>query len=484
MADALLGANKFSARSELPRSGQPAMFSADEQSLLYKTALVVVDMQYFDAHRDWGEGLTAKQLGVLQRFDEYFRQIDTITPTIRALLDLFRAKRMEVIHLRVAEVTKDSRDVGLKQLVRGLIVPIDSKEAEFLEGLEPADDEIVISKSSSGVFPATNIDRILRNIGIEHLIFTGTSTSGCVQSAIYDALDLGYQVSVVADACADATDASQEQALAHINRQRVPLVTSAQIMRRVAALPPADPARKSGIERARPYTLSSPYLPNDRAPKEVSPYALIFGPAITLDLRRDNTALVLVDAQRLTCDPSSSLAQVIAGDPEYAGFYARVPAALDAMARLRAACRKLGLPVIHIRTAGHLADGRDLSANLRRLGVRSTVGDADAEFMPHVSPAPGEIVINKPGGGIFTGTGLDELLRNIGAEHIVLAGITVEAAIERSIRSAGDRGYGVLLASDACAGDASAEAQIRGYEKATVTVRNTKEAIDRLAKLA
>jgi nicotinamidase-related amidase len=384
----------------------------------------------------------------------------------------------------VAEVTRDSRDVGLKQLVRGLIVPIDSKEAEFLDGLEPADDEIVINKSSSGVFPATNLDRLLRNIGIERLIFTGTSTSGCVQSAIYDALDLGYEVNVVADACADSTDASQAQALAQLERQSVPLVTAGEILRRVAALRPADPTRKSGIERARPYMLTAPYLPNDRAAHEVSPYSLIFGPAIALDLRRDNTALVLVDAQRLTCDPHSSLASTIASDPAYAGFHARIPAALEAMAHLRTACRATGLPVIHIRTAGHLADGRDLSARWRRLGVRPVVGTSAAEFMSQVAPAQGEIVLNKPGSSIFNGTGLDETLRHLGVAHIVLAGISVNSTLESSIRSAGDRGYGVLLVPDACAGDEFAEAQIRSYEKATVNVRNTKDSIARLMKLA
>ena len=482
MTEVSVGTSFIAAESTAPLRANA--LDQDDESLLYKTALVVVDMQYFDAHRDWGEGLTAKQLGVLNHFDDYFRQIDTITPTIRSLLDLFREKRIEVVHLRVAEVTKDSRDVGLKQLVRGLIVPIDSKEAEFLEGLEPADDEIVISKSSSGVFPATNFDRVLRNIGIERLIFTGTSTSGCVQSAIYDALDLGYDVAVVADACADATTGSQKQALAHLERGRVALVKTADVVRRVGALAPADPHRKSGIERARPYTPSSAYLPNDRGPHEVSPYALIFGPAIALDLRRTNTALVLVDAQHLTCDSGSSLAPIVAGDPDYAGFYARIPAALDAMARLRKAARATGVPVIHVRTAGHLADGRDLSAKLRRLGVRAAIGTKDAEFMPQVAPAPGEIVLNKPGSGMFTGTGLDELLRNIGVEHIVLAGITVDAAIESSIRSAGDRGYGVLLVPDACVGDKFAEAQIRAFEKATVNVRTTDEVIERFSTLA
>ena len=120
---------------------------------------------------------------------------------------------MEVIHLRVAELTKDSRDVGWKQLVRGLIVPSDSREADPLDELAPIDDELVVSKSSSGVFPVTNLDRLLRNMGITTLVMTGTSTGGCVESAVRDAVDLGYDVVVVSDACADATPESHQQAL-------------------------------------------------------------------------------------------------------------------------------------------------------------------------------------------------------------------------------------------------------------------------------
>ena len=76
---------------------------------------------------------------------------------------------MEVIHIRVSEVTEDSRDVGRKQLVRGFVVPKGSREADFLDELQPVGDEIIINKSSSGVFPVTNLDRLLRNMGITTL---------------------------------------------------------------------------------------------------------------------------------------------------------------------------------------------------------------------------------------------------------------------------------------------------------------------------
>src|SRR5262245_20179314 len=217
------------------------------------TALLVVDMQYFDAHPDWGEGRTPKEIGVEHCFDPYFTQIDDIIPRIQHLLALFRGKEMEVIHLRVSEVTKDSRDVGWKQLVRGLIVPSDSREADPLDEVAPIDDELIVSKSSSGVFPVTNLDRLLRNMGITTLIMTGTSTGGCVESAVRDAVDLGYDVVVVADACADATPESHERALGRLAGGLTHILTTDEVTGLLAALPAGSRQARSGLERVKPY---------------------------------------------------------------------------------------------------------------------------------------------------------------------------------------------------------------------------------------
>jgi nicotinamidase-related amidase len=461
----------------LSENGQADLGDLDPNA----TALIVVDMQHFDAARDAGEGRTAQDLGVASHFKEYFGQIDAITPRIASLIALFREKRMEVVHLRVAELTRDSRDVGLKQLVRGLVVPIDSKEAEFLPGLEPAGDEIVVSKSASGVFPATNLDRILRNVGIRTLIFTGTSTSGCIQSAVYDALDLGYRVAIVADGCADATDASHEAAIESFAGTGVAVLATDECRRALAAISPADPGARSGLERVKPYLPTAPFLPNDRALSEVSPYSLIFGPAIRLRLARVTTALVLMDAQGLTCNPGSSFGPALAG---YDGLAERASRAVDGMARLLAASRRLDCPVIHIRTGCFRHDGRDLSPKLTRLGVRPIVGGADAEFMPEVAPRPGEAVLTKPGSGIFTGTGLDERLRNLGIETIILAGISIDGALEASIRSAGDRGYGVLLVPDACAGSQHLERSLWDFEKGIINVKSIQDTIASLEEAA
>ena len=274
------------------------------------TALLVVDMQYFDADRDEGEGRTAKELGVERYFEEYFSQIDAVIPRIQQLLTLFRHKGMEVIHIRVSELTEDSRDVGRKQLVRGFVVPAGSREADFLDDLQPMGDELIVNKSSSGVFPVTNFDRLLRNMGITTLVFTGTSTNGCVESAVRDAVDLGYDVVVVSDACAAGTIETHELAICYLEGALTHILSTDQIVDLIDPLEAVGPEVKSGLERVKPYL---PKPPDDTDSADKDPYDAILPPALQLPLAQSNTALVLVDGQRFTCDPALGLGALAAG---------------------------------------------------------------------------------------------------------------------------------------------------------------------------
>ncbi len=415
------------------------------------TALLVVDMQYFDADRDEGEGRTAKELGVERYFEEYFSQIDAVIPRIQQLLTLFRHKEMEVIHIRVSELTGDSRDVGRKQLVRGFVVPAGSREADFLDDLQPKGDELIVNKSSSGVFPVTNLDRLLRNMGITTLIFTGTSTNGCVESAVRDAVDLGYDVVVVSDACAAGTIETHELAICYLEGALTHILSTDQIVDLIDPLEAVGPEVKSGLERVKPYL---PKPPDDTDSADKDPYDAILPPALQLPLAQSNTALVLVDGQRFTCDPSLGLgALAAAGGQEelLSEYYGRVQSALAGMGKLLQACRAQGVPVIHVRTAGRLPDGRDLSRKVRAQGFAFGPDSPEAEFMPGLAPRAGEIILDKSASGIFTGTGLDELLRNLALENLILAGISYDGAVEGSIRSTSDRGYGLVVVPDACA---------------------------------
>ena len=76
-----------------------------------------------------------------------------------------------------------------------------SADAEILPELAPAGDELVFSKTAGSVFCATNIEYVLRNLGITTLVVTGVVTTGCVHTAVTDAADRGFHVILVEDGC-------------------------------------------------------------------------------------------------------------------------------------------------------------------------------------------------------------------------------------------------------------------------------------------
>jgi len=182
-----------------------------------RTALVIVDMQYSDAHRDYGIGTEARRLGTEAQFEYYFDRLDTLViPNIQRLLVTCRALGLEVIYLRIASMVRDGRDMNAMQRRSGtLVAPADSKEAQILDEIAPEPDELVVTKGASGVFNGTAFDQILRNLGIDTLVFCGVGTNYCVETSVRDAGDRNYDVVMVSDACAAKT-AEHERLAAEI----------------------------------------------------------------------------------------------------------------------------------------------------------------------------------------------------------------------------------------------------------------------------
>ncbi|MBW9264977.1 MAG: cysteine hydrolase [Candidatus Thiodiazotropha sp. (ex. Lucinisca nassula)] len=173
----------------------------------HKTALLCIDMQYLDAAPGFGVFASAEASGVPPEAQEYYfdRLKYTVLPNVRRLQDTFRSRGLEVIHTRIQSLTQDGRDrsPGHKRL--NLHAAPGSREAEFLEEVAPQENEIVINKTASGVFNSTNIGYILRNLEITGLFVTGVYSNECVSTAIRDACDLGFYVTLISDGCATVT---------------------------------------------------------------------------------------------------------------------------------------------------------------------------------------------------------------------------------------------------------------------------------------
>lgn len=179
-----------------------------------RAALLVIDVQNFSARREGGEfrGLSDQEFEA--RYGWFFRHIRAETlPRMARLIAACRAAGVEVMYTVIESLTLDGRDRSLDYRITGFHVPRGSWDAQVLDEVAPQGDEIVLPKTSSNVFVSTNIDYLLRNMGKRQLVVAGFITDQCVSSAVRDACDLGYLVTLATDACASYSPERHAQAL-------------------------------------------------------------------------------------------------------------------------------------------------------------------------------------------------------------------------------------------------------------------------------
>ena len=193
-------------------------------------ALLFVDVQNYTARPDGGEYAALSEAEREARYGYFLRTLrDTALPNMRRLQAACRSARIEVMYTVIEALTRDGRDLSLDYRISGLFVPRGAWDAKVLDAIAPAEDEIVIPKTSSSVFISTNIDYVLRNLGVRSLIIAGVLTDQCVDSAVRDACDLGYLVTVPTDACATLSAERHEWSLRN-NRGYCRQVTTAALV--------------------------------------------------------------------------------------------------------------------------------------------------------------------------------------------------------------------------------------------------------------
>jgi nicotinamidase-related amidase len=181
-------------------------------------------------------------------------------------------------------------------------------------------------------------------------------------------------------------------------------------------------------------------------------------------MRRDQTALLIVDMQYHDASPDQgfnlALDKLEPGSMDY--FNKRnEEMVIPTIRRLLEYFRQHGMRVIYLTLGSRYRDMRDVPERLRRwirqLEEESGVPDIFWSGNPafairrEIEPLPEETVVNKMTFGAFNSSMLEQTLREMGVETLVITGISTNACVETTARDAADRGFACVIVDEGTA---------------------------------
>lgn len=96
------------------------------------------------------------------------------------------------------------------------------------KGLEPYDDELVISKQYPSAFFGTSLASTLTSMGVDNVLLTGLTTSGCIRASCIDSMSHGFRTCVIEDACGDRHSGPHKANLFDMDAKYADVVSEAE----------------------------------------------------------------------------------------------------------------------------------------------------------------------------------------------------------------------------------------------------------------
>lgn len=152
-----------------------------------------------------------------------------------------------------------------------------------------------------------------------------------------------------------------------------------------------------------------------------------------------SSAILVIDLARDFVHAGGTIAD--AGGAEY---QARAQALVPRLARLLAAARERGIPVIYTTDEHHPDD-----AELRKWPPHSMAGTPEADVVAELAPEPGDTVIGKRTYSPFIDTALEEVLRARGITQLYITGLHTDCCARHTSGDAFQRGYDLVWVTDA-----------------------------------
>ncbi|MBB5634580.1 nicotinamidase-related amidase [Pedobacter cryoconitis] len=156
------------------------------------TALLVMDMQ---------NGISGMLPGPV---------ITALTQHISGAITYARSKNMPVIYVTVGfrpglpEISDNNKSFAAG---KDRFSQLDMEEfTKIMPALAPQQGDVEVRKRRYSAFTGSDLEVVLRAAGIQHIVLTGVSTSGVMLSTLREAADKDYQITVLADCCADGDE--------------------------------------------------------------------------------------------------------------------------------------------------------------------------------------------------------------------------------------------------------------------------------------
>lgn len=185
-------------------------------------ALIIVHMQYYVAYPDYGLGKILLEQNP-QAADYFFSRLNMVIPNCSRILRFFRDSNLKVFHVLFGASLPDGSDMVPLRKMRDAEIERQTGirsmfkkgafEHQIVDELKPEPGELEINNTTRCSFTGTNLDHILRMVGIETVVVVGAVTNVCVETTARGASDRGYKPVIVDDATATFSQQMQDSTM-------------------------------------------------------------------------------------------------------------------------------------------------------------------------------------------------------------------------------------------------------------------------------
>ena len=209
---------------------------------------------------------------------------------------------------------------------------------------------------------------------------------------------------------------------------------------------------------------------------------MLYKPVPTFHMTADNTVHLILDLQKLVLEEEGGIAKLASLKgltSEFKDFYQSMKISLENIRTMLERCRQLGIKVIFTRIVSKTGDAADI-------GPHTSIWDESFPYDPDdealiIPQKRGELVLDKVCSNPFNCTDLEDMLSDLGVKYIILCGVRSPGYLNTVSFDAADRGFGVIMVSNACFGGTPGGTS--GLEGGLIRGRSTQSVLEMLESI-